>query len=55
MWNITSSGDNKFLTFPWEDGTRIDQIIKYYNDLGFKDWEYPETGIPDAEGPASRI
>jgi nitrite reductase (cytochrome c-552) len=40
------AGDKKFLTFPWEDGTRIDQIIKYYNDLGFKDWEYPETGIP---------
>jgi nitrite reductase (cytochrome c-552) len=39
------AGDKKFLTFPWEDGTRIDQIIKYYNDLGFKDWEYPETGI----------
>lgn len=40
------SGDKKFLTFPWDNGTRIDQIVKYYNDLGFKDWEYPETGIP---------
>jgi nitrite reductase (cytochrome c-552) len=39
-------GDKKVLNFPWKDGTRIDQILKYYNDLGFKDWEYPETGIP---------
>jgi nitrite reductase (cytochrome c-552) len=40
------AGDKKFLTFPWENGTRIDQIVSYYNDLGFMDWEYPETGIP---------
>jgi nitrite reductase (cytochrome c-552) len=39
-------GDKKVLNFPWKDGTRIDQILKYYNDLEFKDWEYPETGIP---------
>jgi len=39
-------GDNKVLTLPWANGTRIDQIINYYNDLGFKDWEYPGTGIP---------
>jgi nitrite reductase (cytochrome c-552) len=38
-------GDKKVLNFPWKDGTRIDQILKYYNDLGFKDWEYPDTGI----------
>jgi len=38
-------GDKKVLTLPWKDGTRIDQIIKYYDDLGFKDWEYPGTGI----------
>lgn len=40
------AGPDKYLTFPWENGTRIDQIIEYYNELGFKDWEYPETGTP---------
>jgi nitrite reductase (cytochrome c-552) len=38
-------GDNKILNFPWANGTKIDEIIKYYDDLDFKDWEYPETGI----------
>lgn len=39
-------GDGKYLTFPWADGTRIENIIGYYEELGFKDWEYPETGTP---------
>ena len=40
------AGADKYLTFPWADGRRIDDIVKYYNDLGFKDWEYPDTKIP---------
>lgn len=39
-------GDDKYLTFPWEKGTDIYSIIEYYNELGFKDWEYPEAGTP---------
>jgi nitrite reductase (cytochrome c-552) len=39
-------GDRKILTFPWADGTRIDRIIDYYNNIGFKDWDYPGTGTP---------
>lgn len=39
-------GDGKYLTFPWANGTDIYSIIEYYNDLGFKDWEYPDTGTP---------
>jgi nitrite reductase (cytochrome c-552) len=39
-------GDHKYLTFPWEKGTRIDQIIAYYEESGFKDWAYPETDTP---------
>ncbi|HRF48562.1 MAG TPA: ammonia-forming cytochrome c nitrite reductase subunit c552 [Anaerolineales bacterium] len=38
-------GDGKYLTFPWEQGTQIQNIVAYYNEVGFKDWEYPETGI----------
>jgi nitrite reductase (cytochrome c-552) len=40
------AGDDKYLTFPWEGGTRIENIAAYYADLGFKDWEYPATGTP---------
>jgi nitrite reductase (cytochrome c-552) len=39
-------GTGKYLTFPWAKGTQIDQIIEYYEESGFKDWEYPETGTP---------
>jgi len=44
-------GEKKVLTFPWADGTNIDQILKYYDDAladgSFKaDWEYPDTKIP---------
>ncbi|MFT3893514.1 MAG: ammonia-forming cytochrome c nitrite reductase subunit c552 [Anaerolineales bacterium] len=39
-------GDKKVLTFPWEDGTNIDQIVQYYTDNGFSDWKYPGTDTP---------
>jgi len=40
------AGEGKYLTFPWADGTDVYSIIEYYDALGFKDWEYPETGTP---------
>lgn len=40
------AGDHKYLTFPWEKGTRIENILDYYSEIGFKDWEYPETKTP---------
>jgi nitrite reductase (cytochrome c-552) len=39
-------GDNKVLTLPWQNGTRIDQIIAHYNEIGFSDWKYPGTDTP---------
>jgi nitrite reductase (cytochrome c-552) len=39
-------GDDKYLTFPWKNGTRIENIAQYYADEGFKDWEYPDAGTP---------
>jgi nitrite reductase (cytochrome c-552) len=39
-------GDGKYLTFPWAKGTNIAQIISYYEESGFKDWEYPDTKTP---------
>ncbi len=40
------AGDKKYLTFPWANGTNIDQIDAYYDEAGFKDWEYPDAGTP---------
>lgn len=39
-------GDGKYLTFPWATGTKIENIVKYYDDANFKDWDYPDTGTP---------
>lgn len=39
-------GDNKVLTFPWTNGTTIDDIDQYYADAGFKDWVHKATGAP---------
>jgi nitrite reductase (cytochrome c-552) len=39
-------GDNKLLTFPWEEGLNIDNINDYYDEYGFKDWTHKETGAP---------
>ena len=40
------AGEDKYLTFPWDDGTQADEIYAYYEALGFKDWAYPETDSP---------
>jgi len=40
------AGDNKLLTFPWSKGLNIDDIEKYYDEMGFKDWTHKETGAP---------
>ncbi len=37
-------GDGKYLTFPWEKGTKIEEIITYYDKDNFKDWEHPDSG-----------
>lgn len=39
-------GEGKYLTFPWEKGTKIDQIFEYYQEEGFSDWTYPDAGTP---------
>lgn len=40
------AGDGKYLTFPWEKGTKIENIAEYYAESGFKDWEHPQSGAP---------
>ncbi|MBI5825336.1 MAG: ammonia-forming cytochrome c nitrite reductase subunit c552 [Chloroflexi bacterium] len=39
-------GDGKYLTFPWDNGTKVEEIISYYEESGFKDWAYPDTDTP---------
>jgi nitrite reductase (cytochrome c-552) len=39
-------GEGAYLTFPWEDGTKIEDIANYYAELQFKDWEHPQSGAP---------
>ena len=38
--------DNKEVLLPWENGTDINQIEAYYDELGFSDWIHPRTGTP---------
>lgn len=35
-----------YLVFPWEKGTRFEDIEAYYNERNFADWVHPSTGVP---------
>jgi nitrite reductase (cytochrome c-552) len=37
-------GDDKRLTFPWDKGLNIDQIMAYYDESPHKDWTHAESG-----------
>ncbi len=39
-------GKEKRLTYPWANGLRADEILAYYEEIGFKDWVHEETGAP---------
>jgi len=39
-------GSDKYLVFPWAQGTRIENISAYYAEENFKDWEHPNSGAP---------
>lgn len=39
-------GDEKRLTFPWHKGIKVENILAYYDEAGFKDWTHAETGAP---------
>jgi len=40
------AGEDKYLTFPWKNGTKIENIAQYYADTGFKDWDHAQSGAP---------
>lgn len=37
-------GPEKRLVYPWARGLGAEEILAYYEDLGFKDWTHAETG-----------
>ncbi len=39
-------GDEKRLTYPWFKGLEADNILAYYDEINFKDWEHAETKAP---------
>ena len=40
------AGEGKYLTFPWKNGTRIEEIEAYYATLNFTDWKHKESEAP---------
>ncbi|HUF16697.1 MAG TPA: ammonia-forming cytochrome c nitrite reductase subunit c552 [Thermoanaerobaculia bacterium] len=39
-------GTEKRLTYPWLKGIKGDEILDYYEEVGFRDWEHAVTGAP---------
>ncbi len=39
-------GKEKRLTYPWANGLKADEILAYYEEIGFNDWTHAETGAP---------
>ncbi len=37
-------GPEKRLTYPWFKGLKADEILAYYDEVGFKDWTHEKTG-----------
>lgn len=39
-------GPEKRLVYPWAKGLKIDGMMAYYDEAGFKDWVHASTGAP---------
>ena len=39
-------GPEKRLTYPWFKGLKADQILAYYEEVGFKDFTHADSGAP---------
>jgi nitrite reductase (cytochrome c-552) len=37
-------GPEKTLTFPWQKGVKVEQILAYYDEVKHKDWTHKQTG-----------
>jgi nitrite reductase (cytochrome c-552) len=39
-------GPEKSLVYPWSKGLKVEQIMAYYDEIGFRDWTHKDTGAP---------
>lgn len=39
-------GKEKLLTYPWDNGYKVEEIETYYDQAGHVDWTHAETGAP---------
>jgi nitrite reductase (cytochrome c-552) len=39
-------GPEKRLVFPWHKGLEVENIVAYYDEQGFKDWQHKDSGAP---------
>jgi nitrite reductase (cytochrome c-552) len=39
-------GESKQLTYPWDNGIKVEQIESYYDEVGHKDWLHKLSGAP---------
>jgi nitrite reductase (cytochrome c-552) len=37
-------GEGKLVTYPWQQGLKVEQIEAYYDEAGFKDWAHKLSG-----------
>lgn len=39
-------GQEKRLVFPWQNGSKVENILAYYDEVGHKDWTHTDSGAP---------
>ena len=39
-------GQDKRLVFPWQNGSKVENILAYYDEVGHKDWTHTDSGAP---------
>jgi nitrite reductase (cytochrome c-552) len=39
-------GAEKRLVYPWARGLKVDDILGYYDEVGFNDWTHAQSGAP---------
>ena len=44
--NIPGKEGVPYLVFPWKNGTSVDDMEKYYDDIGFSDWTHSLSKAP---------
>lgn len=37
-------GPEKTLTYPWQNGMKVENMLEYYDEVGHKDWIHAQTG-----------